>query len=54
MAEVEVPTEEIIQEKVEAAEETIDGRTALGKRLKAIEDTLVNHDKRIKVCEVRR
>lgn len=52
MTEENVPTEEIIQEKVEAAE--IDGRTALGKRLKAIEDTLADHEKRIKVCEVRR
>ena len=54
MAEVDkvgtVPTEEAIQEKVEE----VDGRTTLGKRLKAIEDTLSDHDKRIKVCEVRR
>ena len=45
-----VPTEETIQQKVEE----VDGRTALGKRLKAIEDTLADHEKRIKVCEVRR
>ena len=50
MAEVEVPTEEVIQEKIEE----VDGRTNLGKRLKAIEDTLSDHEKRIEVCEVRR
>ena len=50
MAEGNVPTEETIQETVDE----VDGRTALGKRLKAIEDTLSDHDKRIKVCEVRR
>jgi hypothetical protein len=42
-----------IKKRLEALE-TIDGRTALGKRLKAIEDTLADYDKRIKVCEVRR
>lgn len=50
MAEENVPTEETIQETVDE----VDGRTALGKRLKAIEDTLADHEKRIKVCEVRR
>lgn len=61
MAEAEVPTEETIQEKVDAAEETVDGRTALGKRLRALEEAqlkiqgiLAEHEKRIKVCEVRR
>lgn len=46
--------EETVQETLDAAEEPVDGRTALGKRLKAIEDTLADHEKRIKVCEVRR
>ncbi len=61
MVEENVPTEETIQEKVEAAEETIDGRTALGKRLKAIEDTqreilktLLEHGNKIAECSVRR
>ena len=42
-------------------EEEADGRTTVGKRLKAIEDTqekilqtLAEHQKRIAVCEVRR
>ena len=45
----------------EPTEETVDGRTALGKRLKAIEEAqlkiqeiLVDHEERIKVCEIRR
>ena len=53
----EVPTEETIKETLE----TVDGRTALGRRLKAIEEAqlkiqeiLVDHEKRIKVCEIRR
>ncbi len=50
MAEVEVPTEETIKEELE----TVDGRTALGKRLKAIEDTLADHEKRITENSVRR
>ena len=45
-----VPTEETIKEELE----TVDGRTALGKRLKAMEDTLADLKKRIEVCEVHR
>lgn len=57
MAEVEVPTEETIKEELE----TVDGRTALGKRLKLIEDTqkemmslLLAHERRITECSIRR
>ena len=53
----EVPTEETIKETLE----TVDGRTALGRRLKALEEAqlkiqeiLVDHEKRIAACEVRR
>ena len=51
------PTEETIQEAIEE----VDGRTTLGKRLKAIEDTqekilqtLAEHQKRIEECSIRR
>lgn len=51
------PTEETIQETIDE----VDGRTTLGKRLKAIEDTqakilqtLAEHQKRIDECSVRR
>ncbi len=51
------PTEESIQEMLDE----VDGRTTLGKRLKAIEDTqgkilqtLAEHQKRIDECCVRR
>lgn len=57
----EVPTEETIKETLDAAEETVDGRTSLGKRLKVIEDILTLHSKRmdvlsnrIDVCSIRR
>lgn len=59
MTENNVPTEEAIQEKLDEAE--VDGRTALGKRLKAIEDTqgeilktLLEHGNKIAECSVRR
>ena len=52
-----VPTEEAIQEELEE----VDGRTTLGKKLKAIEEiqekillTLAEHQKRIEECSVRR
>lgn len=59
------PTEETVQKKVDAAEvskeELVDGRTALGKRLKVLEDnqkeiqeTLADHEKRIKECSIQR
>jgi hypothetical protein len=51
------PTEETIQETIEE----VDGRTTLGKRLKAIEEiqekilqTLAEHQKRIEECSIRR
>lgn len=51
------PTEETIQETLDE----VDGRTSLGKRLKAIEDTqekilkvLDEHRRRIDECSVRR
>lgn len=51
------PTEETIQETIDE----VDGRTTLGKRLKAIEEkqekillTLAEHQKRIDECSVRR
>ena len=50
-------TEEAVQETIDE----VDGRTTLGKRLKAIEDTqekilltLAEHQKRIEECSVRR
>lgn len=51
------PTEETIQETIDE----VDGRTILGKRLKAIEETqekilltLAEHQKRIDECSIRR
>lgn len=68
MAEVEVPTEETIKKTIEASElskeEILDGRTVVGKlqaKVQKLEDTqvkilqtLADHEKRIKACEVRR
>lgn len=52
--------EQVVIEE-ETQEEVVDGRTNLGKRLKAIEDTqkemtslLLAHERRITECSVRR
>jgi len=59
------PTEETVQKTIDAAEvskeELVDGRTSLGKRLKALEDSqkeiqkiLAEHKKRIDECSIQR